>query len=247
MPFDPITALKTLAEVDKRVAAIVWGGLGVFAAAVIVVGWTGGGPETALQTAFYVIGFGALVSILSSLPNLATTFLAWFLTLLFSVWAVLVFAQVVSDDKFTPPLATYGCLIFFLSEGCMETVAAASEPAVEFTRPAAANFTPPLGNKVYIQFSWPNDREDIVALASALVQQGWNVQDAGRGGERLQSALGTFDVRFFHAADSEAARQLSIAVGAALGDGAEPSVKDLSETRFASAATPGQLEVWLGK
>lgn len=112
--------------------------------------------------------------------------------------------------------------------------AAPGEP----TAPPAADH-----DRIFIQFAgYP--RDTIVQLATSLSAEGWNVADRQRGGERLASATGLNEVRFFHAADEAAAIALGQRTAAHL---SKPtiSVKDLSRTPYAQSARQGHLELWL--
>ncbi|MFN3615137.1 MAG: hypothetical protein ACK4WC_11350, partial [Rubrimonas sp.] len=71
--------------------------------------------------------------------------------------------------------------------------------------------------------------------------RGWRVEGADQGGERLSSAFGLNEVRYFNPEDAGAAAALAEAVAAALG-GEVPQVRDF--TRL--AARPGHLELWIG-
>jgi hypothetical protein len=124
-------------------------------------------------------------------------------------------------------------------------VATAPPPVVE---PAPApggadgpDAPPTEGRRVFIQFAGSLNRDAAVSLARALQGAGWRVEGAEQGGERLSSAFGLNEVRYFNAEDAGAAAALAEAVAAALGSEA-PRVRDF--TRL--SARPGHLELWVG-
>lgn len=86
-------------------------------------------------------------------------------------------------------------------------------------------------------------REDVTVAAIALLDVGWRVQGAEKGGERVESAAGTAEVRYGSDADAAAAQQLANEVSAT---GIKANVKARKVTNITPPIQPGALEVWIG-
>jgi hypothetical protein len=117
-------------------------------------------------------------------------------------------------------------------------------PAVDATdEPAPARHA----GAVYVHFAGAIDRADVRAATNRLAQLGWQVQDRERGGERIGTAAGLNEVRYFHEEDKAAAEALARAYGtlAPWVDGQSLKIRDLS--RSGAKARPGLLEVWTSR
>ncbi|MEI4472685.1 hypothetical protein [Frigidibacter sp. MR17.24] len=114
-------------------------------------------------------------------------------------------------------------------------------PALPEPAPAAA--PPGWAGRVFVQYAGFEPAR-VIALSGTLDAAGWNVQGWRQGGERIASASGLNEVRFFHPADEVAAVALAEQAVTALPGAARLAVRDLSATRF-GRATPGQLELWI--
>ncbi len=103
---------------------------------------------------------------------------------------------------------------------------------------------PQFDNPVYVQFAGALSRKRITKASESLVDSGWNVQGADRGGERTISAYGLNEVRFFADEDRAAALALADQYNAlANWLGSETmSVRDLSDADF--NPQDGLLEIW---
>jgi hypothetical protein len=82
--------------------------------------------------------------------------------------------------------------------------------------------------RVFVQFAGALQRENMIAFARGLRDQGWNVQGADQGGERTASAAGINVIRHGSTDDAAAAQDLARQVGATSPAGRTPRV----ETRF---------------
>lgn len=96
---------------------------------------------------------------------------------------------------------------------------------------------------VYIHFAGSFTRKEIVALAAELGNSGWKVQGKEQGGERLVSAYGLSEVRFFNQQDEGAARALAKVLNGLKLGARTVALRNLSNSKFKAA--PGQLEVWI--
>jgi len=93
--------------------------------------------------------------------------------------------------------------------------------------------------RVFVQFAGALQRENMIAFARGLRDQGWNVQGADQGGERTASAAGINVIRHGSTDDAAAAQDLARQVGATSPAGRTPRVERVSTI---AART---LEVWI--
>jgi len=116
---------------------------------------------------------------------------------------------------------------------------------VELGAGASREFIPPAAAEVFLLYAGL-DRDQTEPLAQTLRAAGWNVQSADRGGDRVDAAQGLNEVRFFNAADLDAARHLAQLVADSRPDPAGMALQDLSETRHGRPAGQ-QFEVWISR
>jgi hypothetical protein len=199
------------------------------------------------ETAGAIVVFSLFVAILSRLTGLLSILLAWFSGIAFAIFSSLLFIQGMLSNPLTPPVPTAYCLTKFWTSECNQVVAsAATEVSAlpEVTVPVSSRDASIQNDRnettVYIQFAG-FAREVVQGLAEKLVAAGWNVPDASRGGERLQSAQVHMEIRFFRAADQDAAILLARDM---LDSGYNLQVKDLSSTELADQVSRSLLEIW---
>lgn len=104
---------------------------------------------------------------------------------------------------------------------------------------------PPLGGpyRVFVQFD-EIERDSVKGLTTTLASGGWNVPSASLGGERLSTAQGLNEVRYFHPDDAESAEILAMRTEALLGI-ETVSLRSLEGTQFATSGNRGLLEIWV--
>ena len=109
-------------------------------------------------------------------------------------------------------------------------------------------FKPPPGNAVFVHFAGAIPRAEVVSAAKQLVDDGWEVPWSEKGGERLSVAAGLNEIRFFNAADAEAAQELArqFADTVSWVDVGELKVRDLSAAGF-NPRSNHQFEVWTSR
>lgn len=253
---NPLDIMAQLLGVDRRVGGFVLAGLGLLAASAIFISWRIE-PAVAVNVALRIAGLAVLTIVLSRIHGVAATLLAWLLVLLLSAYAILFAVQTLCDSCLRPPVMQAGCFPNPFQRGCPLAPAFAPEPAPcpeaiggggPLATPPAAGVPavgPEQASRVFIQFAGALSREAVIELAQALTARGWPVQGADRGGERITSAFGLNEVRFFHPEDAALARALADELGAMAGMAAAPAVADLS--RAGLRAPRGQLEVWISR
>ena len=300
---NPVDVITKLLSVNPGAAKFILGGLGVFAAAAIVLSWQIDTAEAG-RIAIFILGFAALVVIGSNFPGRISRMAAWLLFGLFSVFAILFSTQFLCSSCLSPPVPNAGCMISPLAKGCgvsltptqvaeietPETEVPPSEPQSDVdvqsqaedapvietlvpqatTTPerretvsalTAADIADALESRpqltrglgptrdmasssiVYIHFAGSLTRELIIGVADQLVAAGWRVEGANNGGERLVSAYGLNEVRFFNKADEDAARVLANEISRMRLTGKNVAIRDLSDAGYSAAE--GHLEVWI--
>ena len=250
MAFEPVKFFMTPGNVNKPVALFLFGG------------WLALNVAAAIYNADLGISFQGLLALLlvlslvvgalAILPRLPKVLLGWLMVILFAGWLVVVFVQVATSSGFTPPLAPVNCLLGPLGSDCnrslsieANTSGIAPLPPVVVPPPSFLDVS---AAKVFVQFAG-FVRQDVVAISTALAKDGWNIQGADQGGERLSAAAGLNEVRFFHSEDAGLANELASALKAKMAaEGRGIVVKDLSGLpEFAAKAPKGLLEIWISK
>lgn len=256
---NPLKIFNAMLNVSPRVGGLLAGGLLFLASAAIVISWKID-LEHAVRTAGVILAFSVLAVIFSNVTGLIARLLAWIGFGLLTSYALLIFAQFVCTSCMTPPIRPIGCLVAPFEKGCMETMVAVNEaviptaaagPSTTETAALETAVTRSLNEpaaekpKVFIHFAGNVDPKRIINIAGKLGTEGWDVQGADQGGERIASAFGLNEVRTFHNSDVDLAKKLA-------GDLAELwkasdgiAVKNLANTKF--TAPDQQLEIWISK
>ena len=258
MPLDPIAAIQTSLGINRKATILTMGGFVVMATAIGIAQMADDDTLTFWQLLAGLLGLIVLMMILTQLPVLARRLLGWVLALCFSFIMVTATLQTVTENRFRPPLALASCIIsFYFAESCHSSTADTSSLELSLVGAAFAQTStdaaevPPLTGaelaaaqanaSVFIQFAG-FARSDVVTLATGLAGAGWKVEGADRGGERIASAIGLNEVRYFNPQDAALAAALAGALRTAF-PGKEIAVRDLTATKFGSDA-PGHLEIW---
>jgi hypothetical protein len=198
---------------------------------------------------------------ITQLPLLARRMVAWVMALCFSFTMITATLQSATGNRFTPPLALSSCIIsFYFAANCDRTPADttqvglaligaaqaqdATDPSAGPALSGAALASAQAEARLFVQFAgYP--RPEIVALADTLTQEGWQVEGADRGGERIVLAAGLNEVRYFNPADAGLAAALAMSIQTAI-PGKAVAVKDLSASRYGKDAS-GLLELWISE
>jgi hypothetical protein len=253
MSFDPFKAIETSLGINPQATKIAVGGFIVMALAIGMAQFLDDDTLSFWHLLAALLALMVFMMAITHLPLMARRLMAWVLTLCFSFIALTATVQAVTNNRFTPPLSTVSCILsFYMAPSCsVSPPMVGSLDLALFGAAFAQDTTGPVGLAearsraiIFVQFAGYG-RDDIVTLASALVEDGWPVEDAKRGGERIGSAQGLNEVRYFHPDDAAIAAALADATGAALA-GATVIVEDLSASKYAMAA-PGHLEIWVSR
>lgn len=259
---NPAKLFSTLLNVNPRVATLIASGLVFLASAAIVISWNID-LQLAIQTAGVILAFSVLAVIFANITGLIARLLAWIAFLIFTAYALILFAQFICGSCMTPPIRAVGCLVSPFTEGCLESTAgevavaqgrvssapietAAAEPQAQETFTRSLTVEEPdqkEGNRVFIHFAGSMARQDVVEMAKALESSGWNVQQSDNGGERITSAYGLNEVRVFHKTDIVLAKKLAQDLNAVWEKPDGIAVKSLAGTRYTSE--PKHLEIWI--
>jgi hypothetical protein len=261
MPLDPISAIQTSLGINRTATQLTIGGFVVMAAAIGIAQMSDDDTLTFWQLLVGLMGLIVIMMVLAQLPLVARRAIGWVLTACFSFVAITATGQAVTGNS-CPRLATATCILsFHMASSCERsrpdatgTIAGTVSGAVDGLASGAVfaaglvltdiQFTQSSDERVYIQFAG-YQRDQIVALAKALVAAGWRVEGADRGGERIAAAKGMNEVRYFNAADAERAAAL-VAATTAWAPDKRFQVIDLSASAYGQAA-PGLLEIWISE
>jgi hypothetical protein len=261
MALDVFKAIEMSLGINRQATQIAVGGFVVMALAIGLVQFADDDKLTFWRLLVAQVVLMVFMLMLTQLPLLARRMMAWVLTLCFSFIMVTATLQSATGNRFTPPLALSSCIIsFYLADNCQTTPADTSLNALalvgaaeaqDATDPAAvpaltgAELTSAQeGARLFLQFAGYR-RPEIVALADRLVRGGWRVEGADRGGERIVTAAGLNEVRYFNPADAGLAAALAASIRTAI-PGKDVTVKDLSASRYGKDDT-GLLEVWISE
>lgn len=210
------------------------------------------------DTAIFIgkfVGAGILVIAVSAFLKRFPFFgnLAFGLLFLFAVvYASCFFVQVITNNSFAA-IPRAPCFYLLTAQGCpLSTdytavdVAAAPAETVEPVAPSGPVRTTHQG-AVYVHFAGALDRAEVTKVTQELAGLGWRMQDGARGGDRIGTAAGLNEVRYFREADREAAEQLAATYSALATwtTGAPMKVRDLSKAGLRTA--PGLLEIWTSR
>lgn len=254
---DLFAPLEKALGINRTVALFLSGGYIALVLAIIILGRMGDIGLNPLTLTIYLVIFSVVILALSGLPSILRTFLAWLLVVLFSVWLVILLVQVITGNRFTPPIASARCLVMPWHPICENAISSANVPASSAPSATQETADTPVGQEapipsgsgvtaVHVQFAGYS-RTRVIEVSSGLAEAGWPVRGAEQGGERLAAASGLNEVRFFHPEDAEAASNLAVAVSAALPGQPSIEVRDFSRTPVAASAGLGHLEVWISQ
>lgn len=243
----PVAAFEKLYGMDKDAARFLAGGIGVFAAAAIVLSF-GIDIRTMLLVGFYVVGLALLMVVVVQLPKVLRMLLGTFLTMLIIAVVTLFFVSAVTEPPW--PKATY-CLAQFWVPCNQAAAAVAARNSESIDAKVNVPDAIPVDNgsaksngaalampkTVYIQFAGLITRESVTKLNASLRRGGWQVE--GSSGERIGSAAGLNEVRYSPEDSADAARALAEAVSATGISSGPLSIRPM-------AAVPrGTMELWI--
>lgn len=260
----PDKILKDLLDIDPRTARFIYGGLGVFAAAAIVIGFVSDVSD-ALWAALYILILSTVTAIVVRIVNDARmrATLGWISIALFSVWTLGLIESAVRITEKLPYTPCYVRILIEMPEVCENrlsniTVVVGGEDTSNLlpqmtnapriwlaqlrVESSPAERAPSTAGSVYLQFGLPIQRVDVVSLGRELKKMGWKVEGAERGGERVRVTPDRNEVRYFHTDDSETARALAQSLYE-ISPSSPVYVRDFS--RLGSYVPNGQLEIWL--
>jgi hypothetical protein len=222
MTLNPINILELALKVDRRSAAIIVVGLAAFAAAGILKTIGIGDLKGSVLAVAYVLGAGIIVSLFAQIlgDRFAKVALSWAVTLLIIVFmGSVAYGAIVPNQTFVNPPS---CVLRFWEPcvrpgGVLDRIASSQAPVTPIPS------TPPSGSsapgtipteRVFFQFAGLISRENMVKVATGLAAQGWHVQDAPRGGERIPAAAGLNEVRYANPKSKAAADRLAAELNA---------------------------------
>ena len=255
MSIDPIALFETALKLSRRSSAFLFFGflliaLSAYLASVVQ---DSGIPFWSIPVALLI--FCVVVGSLAQMSGMLKTLLSWALVLVFFGWLCVLIAQILTQSRFTPPLASAACLIKPLDAQCGAIQASAlpanAPPAIEVpAKPAVTALLKPVvepgDNLVYVQFGVLT-RQVVIDLSAQLVTLGWKVAGAASGGERLSAADGLMEVRYFHTEDAPRAALLAKTVTDLRRSTPAVALRDLSGTSLAKSSKPGQFEIWISR
>lgn len=263
---DLISTFQEGLKINRTATKFIFGAYLLIIVAIYVFGAIDGDYEV-FFVAIYLVVLAVIVFALAGMSGVLRQILMFFFSAVIMIWISLVLYQVATGNDLHPRVNTYNCLVYPIPDDCKtlrKTAEAADDARANETASVVAVPMPPSSNSqlpmptnpvamqpqmatentVYVQFAaFP--RGDVVDLATALVGDKWNVQGADRGGERLASADGLNEVRYFHEDDFELAMALALDTGKALDK--EIKLLDLSKSKYSSKVDNGHLELWISK
>jgi hypothetical protein len=246
---NPLKVLTELFRREPSLAVVLLAGLGVFAAAAIVISWKID-IQVASQTGLYILGFAVAVLAVGALGNSPTIrkALGWFFALfiMFSGSAFFISAVFPSQTIVAPPY----CLVEFwkkcLSQGGLgdqyaeRNFTPVSSPQPIPQQPTVVGIRQS-DYRVLVQFAGVIRREDVKAMMLKMRAGGWRVEGADGGGERTPVAAGYNEIRYADPQDEEAARKLAAEV-----QRANLTPKQITVTRVQGIPAK-TLEVWVSR
>ncbi|WP_309663485.1 hypothetical protein [Tabrizicola sp.] len=251
-----VDTLKNLIKLDPASARLVYVGLGLMAAATLVLGWTTS-PDDILPLAGWIAGFGLFLTITSHIikaPKMRAT-LCWM------VIAMIGFAQLYllsamfpnsALQRITGRVAPLTCVLGGELDinRCLDDLVPVSDLSTLGPLDGTGHDTQiwlaqapsaPPGTTVYLQFANPVTRDQSTIIGTAILAEGWGIDPVDLGGEQVSNAPGSNEVRYFNASDEAAARTLAAALEPLAGT--PVGVRDLS--MLYKLVKEGQLEIWL--
>lgn len=268
----PAQIITTILKTDPKTGTFILAGLALFAAAAIVISFKLD-IDYAVTIITYLLAFAVIARFLATIDDpWMTKVLGRTLTSVFSIYLCAILTSAALPKK-TPLAPAECMIKFWSAcPPQVEALANQNAPSVTvspdaLTAEAARTSMKPspgpiiaqgtttvaqspslsqsVDRKKYtvtIQFAGYR-REDVTVAAIALLDVGWRVQGAEKGGERVESATGLAEVRYGTDADAAAAQQLANEVSAT---GIKANVKARKVTNITPPIQPGALEVWIG-
>jgi uncharacterized membrane protein HdeD (DUF308 family) len=254
-------AIEVSLGINRQATTVAMGGFVVMALAIGLVQLADDDTLTFWHLLVAQVALMVFMLIITQLPLLARRMLAWVVALCFAFTAVAATVQSVTGNLFRPPLPLASCIISFsFAPSCTSTPSDTSSlPAgfigVAFAQDATDASTVPAltgealtaaqgTSRIFIQFAGYK-RDYVVKVAALLAQTGWRVEGADRGGERVTTAAGLNEVRYFNPDDLALATALADTLKAEM-PGKEIKLQDLSASRYGKAET-GLLEIWISE
>ncbi|MCO6383554.1 hypothetical protein [Oceanicola sp. 502str15] len=260
---NPIDAFSQTLKINPNAARLISAGLGVMAAAAIIISW-GSNLDDLRLGAIYVLAFACVVTLLAFIArnNTMTTVLSWILVAGFGMFVLGLVGSVLRVPPSLPPTPCYLRLFFELPETCIQNLrnsendlrigsAAPVLPAADggperLWRAQEGAIPTPTDHtgEIFVQYTQPFAQADAVELSEALAELAWQVQDWKSGGEQVNEGPDTNEVRYFKDGDREAAISLAQTI-----HGLHPDtpiyVRDF--TRLGAFSKAGRLELWLSQ
>jgi hypothetical protein len=220
--------LSTFLHVDKATAKIIGGGLIVLATAATIMAWQINIADLH-RVAVVVVGYSLLAMMLARVSGILATCVAWLATGVLAAYCLLFVTQFVTNSRYTPPIMQAGCFLSPTDPDCplyprarlamMAEQAAGAPPApapiVTAENQPTRGWTPATedpaagdGRALRILFAGRVAPAVANALAADLAATGWTIPE-DRGVERVSSAFGLNELRYFRPADAEAAAALA--------------------------------------
>ncbi|MCU0903443.1 MAG: hypothetical protein MUE83_06160 [Tabrizicola sp.] len=253
-------AIEMSLGINRQATVIALGGFVVMALAIGLVQLADDDTLTFWRLLVAQVALMLFMLVITQLPLLARRLLAWVVAVCFAATMVTATIQSVTENRFRPPLALASCIIsFYFAESCQSSPATVSAAGpglfgAAFAQDATVAAGPALTGealakaqgeaRLFIQFAG-YERAEVVKLAMVLSEAGWRVEGGERGGERVTTATGLNEVRYFNPGDSG----LALALAETL-QGVNPDkvigVQDLSATTYGKTQ-PGLLEIWVSE
>ncbi|MEJ6403964.1 hypothetical protein [Yoonia sp. 2307UL14-13] len=261
----PIKVIAQLFKVSPKIATMILAGVGLFAAAAIVLGF--GFDMADLQlVAIYILIFATCVTVFTFILNdgrMRST-ICWIVIVAFGGWTVGLFDSALQATGRLPSLPCYIRMPIEHPQMCevrlAPTIAVVGEqqearltlPAIRgperlwlaqadvTAQPANPHLT--ANTNIYLQFTPNVPRQRVVDLAANLTDLNWHIEGGDKGGEQVKAGPDRNEVRYFHPGDQAAAMALAQSLHA-LNPTAPVAVRDF--TRLRRAAPDGQLEIWV--
>jgi hypothetical protein len=254
-------AIELSLGINRQATKIALGGFVVMALAIGLVQLSDDDTLTFWRLLVAQVVLMVFMLVITQLPLLARRLLAWVVALCFASTVIAATVQSVTENRFRPPLALASCIIsFYFADSCQSSPATVSKLgagligaafAQDATDPAAV---PALSGealtqaqkeaRLFIQFAGYK-RGEVVTLATQLTEAGWKVEGGDRGGERVATAAGLNEVRYFNPADAGLAAALADTLRATQ-PGKEIKLTDLSTSAYGQAQA-GLLEIWVSE
>lgn len=256
----PVSVLQQLLKVNKPVATLLLGGLGVLAAAAVAVSWIGDNPN-ALNLAWYLLGFAFLASIIVYIVSnqRMCAVLGWVLTASFVLFLTGLVDSALQYSGRLPMPACYVRILWEAPKHCearLFPVIKVEAPSIGADHAAwqprdggperiwKAQAPAPYDGPVYLHRASVIPAAQMVSLARSLVPMGFKIEDPARGGEVVAAMPGNNEVRFFKPINKADAIRLARALNT-LRPSAPFVVRDF--TRAGLIAQKGLLEIWVSR